>query len=60
MSVQTNFRAVDMPGTTKPASAASVVAAPKAATKAPKAAAPKVEEPVVEVVAAVEEEKTAE
>lgn len=49
--VQTNFRAVDMPGAAKPVVVA-VEAPKKVAPK--KAAAPKVEEPV-EVVAVVEE-----
>lgn len=61
MSVQTNFRAVDMLGGAKPAPVAAPVeekkAAPKA--KAPKAA-PVVEAPVVEeVVAGVVEETPA-
>lgn len=53
MSVQTNFRAIDMLGAAKPA---EVVVAKKA-TPAPKAKAPKAVEPVVveEVVAPVED-----
>jgi hypothetical protein len=60
MAVQTNFRAVDMPGTTKPVVEAAKAAPKAAAPKVTKASTPKVEEVVAEVVVAVEEEKSAE